>query len=157
MDDNELFAEAKRAWQVHDRATTQARLMALLRANPRHVDGWLMLAGTLEEPAKVADCLTRALALSPDNAEAREWLERVQADLSGPATPVPRLGQFLLDYKFITAEQLLAALHAQRQAVAAGQARQLGDILLEHGALSPERLQFAVREQKRVQDSLEAG
>jgi hypothetical protein len=154
MNEAELLADAKRAWQTHDRTTAQARLMALLRQNPRNTAAWLMLASTLNEPAKVADCLTRALALNPHNAEAREWLDRVQADRAGPATPVPRLGQFLLDYKFITAEQLLAALDAQRRTAGAGQARQLGDLLLEHGALSAERLQFAVREQKRVQDSL---
>jgi hypothetical protein len=154
MDEAELFADAERAWQAHDPATAQARLMALLRENPRHAAAWLLLARALEDPAKVADCLIRALALNPENDEAREWLDRVQADLAGAARPVPRLGQFLLDFKFITAAQLLAALDAQRQAAEAGQARPLGDILLEQGVLSPERLQFAVREQERGYDSL---
>ena len=63
--------------------------------------------------------------------------------------PVPRLGKYLLDYKFITEEQLKAALMAQRDAAKLGAPKRLGDILLEQGALTEERLTFAVREQHR--------
>jgi hypothetical protein len=59
------------------------------------------------------------------------------------------LGKYLLDYKFITAEQLRTALLAQRQAAENGQSKRLGDILLEQGAITEERLNFAIREQHR--------
>jgi hypothetical protein len=62
---------------------------------------------------------------------------------------VPRLGQYLLDFKFITVEQLKAALVAQRRARDTGQLRRLGDILMEQGAITADRLNFAVREQNR--------
>jgi hypothetical protein len=65
--------------------------------------------------------------------------------------PVPRIGRYLLDYKFISAEQLAAALAAQQ--AEAGQPRLLGDILIAQGALTAERLAFAVREQHRLRES----
>jgi hypothetical protein len=66
--------------------------------------------------------------------------------------PVPRLGRYLLDYQFVTAGQLDVALSVQQ--AAAGQRRRLGDILLEQGAVSPDRLNFALREQQRVRAGL---
>jgi hypothetical protein len=63
--------------------------------------------------------------------------------------PVPRLGQYLLDYKFVTPEQLTRALRDQRLARQAGQPRRLGDILIEQEAITEERLAFALREQHR--------
>ncbi len=62
---------------------------------------------------------------------------------------MPRLGQFLLNNRFVTAAQLTAALLAQRAALQAGQTRLLGDILLEQGAITQERLDFTLRQQQR--------
>ncbi|MBI3933936.1 MAG: hypothetical protein HY316_04535, partial [Acidobacteria bacterium] len=46
-------------------------------------------------------------------------------------------------------DQLKAALLTQRKAMEAGATKRLGDILLEEGAISEERLSFAIREQHR--------
>lgn len=146
-------------------------LMEVVRLNPRHEPAWLALASVLSDMDQVIDCIKRALALNPNNSTAKEWLafaeqERArQVGVVEPKTasasevplddpeddsrPVPRLGKYLLDYKFITAEQLRTALLAQRQAAENGQSKRLGDILLEQGAITEERLNFAIREQHR--------
>jgi hypothetical protein len=145
----------------------------LVRANGRHEQGWLRLATVVDDRRQIADCLQRVLILNPSNVTAREWLDQVRRPLNQTSElrlaiansffgdgvqlaepgdeerPVPRLGQYLLDYQFVNAEQLKSALLAQRASISAGQPRRLGDILLEQGALSPDRLDFAVREQHR--------
>jgi hypothetical protein len=118
------------------------------------------------------DCLKRVLTLNPNNTTAKDWLafaeqekarQEAVAEMHAPLPsadialdepgdeerPVPRLGKYLLDYKFITPEQLRAALLAQRKAMDSGQSKRLGDILLEQGAITEERLSFAIREQHR--------
>ena len=64
--------------------------------------------------------------------------------------PVPRLGKYLIDYKFISEEQLRIALLAQRKAAQTGQLKRLGDILVDKGILTRERLEFALKQQTRT-------
>jgi tetratricopeptide (TPR) repeat protein len=171
MDANTLFAQAAVALKAQRNDEARALLVELLRLNPRHEQAWLALASVLTDMRQAIDCLRRALALNPDNHVAQEWLafatqelarqEAVQelkaepkpaeAPENQPAEseprPVPRLGEYLLDYKFITPDQLRAALAAQ-QAAADG-AKRLGDILLAQGAITEDHLNFALREQNR--------
>jgi len=173
-----LFSEALAAIQVGRRDAARKMLVEVVRANPRHEQAWLALASVVDDRDKAADCLKRVLALNPKNATALQWLATetqdkapagAVAETAGEAAapdeilvrepgdetrPVPRLGQYLLDYKFVTVEQLKAALLAQRKAAEAGQARRLGDIVVEQGAVTDERLNFAVRQQQRSLDSL---
>ena len=173
MDENSLYNRAQSAIEAGDRDLARRLLAELVRSNPRHEQAWLRLAALVVDRRQIADCLRRVLALNPHNVTAREWLDQVQRPLNQTSDlhlamaaslldddiqlaepgdeerPVPRLGQYLLDYQFISAEQLKSALLAQRASISAGRPRRLGDILLEQGALSPERLDFAVREQHR--------
>jgi len=179
IDANALYAQALDAVGAKDRATARQLLATVVWADPLHEAGWLLLSTVVEEVGKSIECLQHVLALNPANAKARHWLalaERAQArqaeesSASAPVVdendesafeplepadqPVPRLGRFLLDYKFVTPEQLTAALAAQQSAAQAGQARRLGDICLELGAVAADRLDFALREQQRVRASL---
>jgi hypothetical protein len=173
LDDNTLYNQALAAIQAGDRGLARRLLAELVHANARHEQGWLRLASVVDDRRQIADCLQRVLTLNPQNVTAREWLEQVQrpanqtselragladnpfddnvqlAEPGDDERPVPRLGQYLLDYQFISVEQLKGALLVQRASSSAGQARRLGDILLEQGALSADRLDFAVREQHR--------
>ena len=171
MDESDLFNQALAAAQAGQRAQARRVLAELVNINPRHEQAWLRLAGVVDTSGQTVDCLKRVIAINPNNFTARDWLHKIQTGSTTPLNevvvggslddtvplaepgdaerPVPRLGQYLLDYQFITAEQLRAALMAQRASIAAGQPRRLGDILLEQGALPPERLEFAVREQHR--------
>lgn len=176
IDANALYAQAQAAISAKDRATARRLLTTVVWADPLHEAGWLLLSTVAEDAAQSVECLRRVLALNPDNAKARHWLalaERAVARQAEPAVapavaveapaevgfealdpadqPVPRLGRYLLDYKFVTPEQLAAGLAAQSQS---RQPRRLGDILLEQGVLSADRLQFALREQQRVRAGL---
>jgi tetratricopeptide (TPR) repeat protein len=173
MDNNILFQQALAAIKAKHNDEAQKMLMEVVRVNPRHELAWLALASVLKDMKQAAECLHRVLALNPNNSTAKEWLEFAEQELAREAAvaemqatpptpqdvlveepgdeerPVPRLGKYLLDYKFITEEQLKAALLAQRQAAEVGQSKRLGDILLEQRVISEERLVFAVREQHR--------
>jgi hypothetical protein len=173
VDENILYNQALAAIEAGDRELARRLLAELVRRNARHEQGWLRLASVVDDRRQIGDCLQRVLALNPDNITAAEWLEQIQqpgsqtselqvaragkmldddvqlAEPGDEERPVPRLGQYLLDYQFISADQLKAALMAQRSAISSGRPRRLGDILLELGALSADRLNFAVREQHR--------
>lgn len=173
VDEDALYNRAIAAIEAGDRGLARRLLAELVQGNARNELGWLRLASVVDDRRQMIDCLRRVLAINPHNVTAREWLAQVErptvqttelrsalaanlfdddvqlAEPGDEERPVPRLGQFLLDYQFISAAQLKAALLAQRAAIAAGHPRRLGDILLEQGALSPDRLDFAVREQHR--------
>jgi hypothetical protein len=172
MDTQTLFAQAMVALQAKKNADAQRLLIEVVRLDPRHEEAWLTLASVLTDMTKAADCLRRVLALNPHNATAKEWLAFAEQELARQAAvtemktapfmpdvpldepgdeerPVPRLGKYLLDYKFITETQLKAALIEQKLAAQHGQPKRLGDVLLEQNALTEERLSFAVREQHR--------
>jgi tetratricopeptide (TPR) repeat protein len=167
-----LFNHALAAIQAKRHEEARHMLIQVVRQAPRYEQAWLALASVMEDMAKAIDCLDRVLVINPNNTTAREWREfavqeqarQVAPDnlqTSPPAAevtifepgdeerPVPRLGQYLLDYKFITEAQLRFALTTQRQATHAGLTKRLGDVLVEQGALTEERLNFAVREQQR--------
>mgnify|MGYP001592999485 FL=1 len=77
-------------------------------------------------------------------------MDGISIDLPGDEDrPVLRLGRYLLERRYITEEQLKAALVVQRQTAKGGHVKQLGDILLEQGAIAPDLLHQAIREQKR--------
>lgn len=173
MDPNALYHQAVAAIKANDNEKARKLLVEAVRANPRYEEAWLALASILTDMDQAIDCLKRVLILNPNNTTAKDWLAfaaqekarqeavaEMQAPLPAPddvaldepgdeERPVPRLGKYLLDYKFITPEQLKAALLAQRKAMDSGQSKRLGDILLEQGAITEERLSFAIREQHR--------
>ena len=174
MEAEGAFEQAQALLRAGQPEAARRRLVELVAAHPAHEEGWLLLS-TLVDVHHAVDCLRRVLALNPAHERARKWLplaererERLAALQAPPPSqpappedevpltepgdderPVPRLGQYLLDFKFVQAEQLRAALAAQRRAKASGQAPRVGDLLLAQGAISEERLNFAVREQSR--------
>jgi len=173
LDENSLYTQALTAIEAGDRVLARRLLAELVRINSRHEQGWLRLATVVDNRRQIADCLQRVVTLNPHNVTASEWLEQVSRPLNQTSElrtalannlfddnvplaepgdeerPVPRLGQFLLDYQFINGQQLKSALLAQRASISGGRPRRLGDILLDQGALSRDRLDFAVREQHR--------
>jgi tetratricopeptide (TPR) repeat protein len=172
MDAEKLYAKATTAIRARQLDDARRLLFEAVRLDPRHERAWLALAAILTEMDQVIDCLQRVLSLNPNNHTAQEWLDlarqerarqgavselnadpvlaEIYVDEPGDEDrPTPRLGKYLLDYHFISAEQLKEALRAQRQAALDGHIRRLGDVLLEQQAISQERLEFALREQSR--------
>src|SRR5574341_2502740 len=148
MDSNTLYQQAVAAIKANDNEKARRLLVETVRANPRHEEAWLALASILIDMDQAIDCLKRVLTLNPNNTTAKEWLafaeqekarQEAVAEMHAPLPsadisldepgdeerPVPRLGKYLLDYKFITPEQLRAALLAQRQATDSGQSKRL--------------------------------
>jgi tetratricopeptide (TPR) repeat protein len=177
MDANTLYERAIVAIRARNHGEARRLLSEAVRREPQHEKSWLALASVLNDMQQAIDCLERVLIINPQNGTAQEWLmlaqqeksrrstdstEPLDEDKTDPALgeikidedtdqdrPVPRLGKFLLDYKFVTENDLKAALLAQRRAAQTGNLRRLGDILLEKGILTRERLDFALKEQKR--------
>ncbi|MBP7693777.1 MAG: hypothetical protein KA764_17780 [Anaerolineales bacterium] len=172
MNAETLYERASTAIRTRHLEEARRLLFEAVRLDPQHERAWLSLASVLTDMEQAIDCLRRVLAINPDNRTAREWLalalqERArqeavaeynsdpdvaQMPIDQPGDedrPVPRLGKYLLDYKFISAEQLRTALLTQKREADAGRVRRLGDILLDQQALSRERLDFALREQNR--------
>jgi hypothetical protein len=165
-----VCAQAQALLQARQIEAARALLVDLVSTHPNHAEGWLLLA-TVVDADRAVDCLERVLALEPGHARARKWLARAQGEqarlstrktqpyaaeaevpLNEPgdeARSVRRLGQYLLEFKFVSADQLRAALAEQRRAQPAGAARRVGELLLEQGALTEDRLNFALREQSR--------
>lgn len=172
MNAETLYERATVAVRTRQLEEARRLLFEAVKLNPRHERAWLALASVLTDMDQVIDCLQRVLAINPENQTAKDWRTLAQQErarqvavaeyVADPALtgilievpgdedrPVPRLGQYLLDYKFISADQLKTALFAQQHSVEGGEPRRLGDILLEQRAISQERLEFALREQNR--------
>jgi predicted amidophosphoribosyltransferase len=56
---------------------------------------------------------------------------------------LPRFGEFLLNHRYITEDQLHAALIRQHESAAAGRKITIGQILLEMSAVTREQLEWA--------------
>jgi hypothetical protein len=175
---NQLYDQALLALATKDRATARQILATVVVLDPRHEEAWLQLSTLMDDVAQSIECLQHVIALNPTHAKARLWLRRArdaQARFTEPAAepaaepvpeppmddpnfidlepadqPVPRLGRYLLDYGFLTADHLAAGLAEQVAEVLAGQPRFLGDILISQGTLTADHLNFALREQARV-------
>ena len=174
----QLYDQALLALASKDRATARQQLATVVVLDPRHEEAWLQLSALMDTVDQSIECLQHVIALNPAHAKARHWLRmarqaqaRAAASASVPEAepipeppmddpeyvaldpadqPVPRLGRYLLDFRFVTAVQLAAALATQADWDARGQARFLGDILISQGALTVEYLNFALREQARI-------
>jgi hypothetical protein len=164
---------------ARDRTLARTLLASLVAAEPRRAEAWLLLSTLVDEVDKSIECLQHVVALDPGNARARHWLDlanRARArqeagasadqelepdpdadfvELEPEDRPVPRLGRYLLDFGFVSAAQLSAALDRQQAALQSGHPRLLGGILIEDGTLTQARLDFALREQQRVRLELE--
>jgi tetratricopeptide (TPR) repeat protein len=168
MDTDALFEQAMAAIKADRHELARQLLMQVVRANPRHEQAWLWLAGVVEELDQAIDCLHNVLVLNPNNTQAKEWLDfalkekerEKQADRTSDAEihimepgdlerVVPRLGTYLLNHGLVTPEQLKRALLAQREAAKRGKTKRLGEILVEQKAITPERLDQVLREQNK--------
>jgi hypothetical protein len=173
-DTGDRYAQALAAIGARDRLRARQLLAALVGREPRRAEAWLLLSTLVDDVSHSIQCLQRAVALDPANQQARRWLAsavraRTERDGSPSAEasaaddpdaafvplepedlPIPRLGRCLLDFGFVTEPQLHLALITQGAEAAAGVRRLLGGILVEQGALTPERLDFALREQERL-------
>lgn len=95
-DGSRLLQDGLAAMRHGDVAAGRALLARALRADPRNVEAWLLLAGTLDDdPARQRECYARVLEIDPDNRTARQALFPSSPPTAPPpasAPPVPPAG-----------------------------------------------------------------
>lgn len=83
----DLVQQGLAAARVGDMEDARRLLQDATRQMPNNAAAWLALAGVVESLAEKETCFNKALALEPDNAEARAGLERVQQKKANPPVP----------------------------------------------------------------------
>lgn len=78
----DLFAQAVAAYKAGDSKQARTQLQALLKTNPAHENGWLLMSQVVSAPAQREQCLKQVLQLNPKNQLARQALESPQAFLA---------------------------------------------------------------------------
>lgn len=79
-----LLAAGRDALLAGDKAEAQAQLNAALQLNPDSEEAWVWLSGTHSDPAAMAMCLERVLAINPHNEQAQEglrWIEEQYGEI----------------------------------------------------------------------------
>jgi tetratricopeptide (TPR) repeat protein len=158
---NALYDQAMVAIKANRLDEAKDLLSKVVSADPNNEQAWFWLADVHSDLKQTIYCLQQVIALNPNNTKARDSLSFAMAALEEtekappPAPepedadrPVARLGRYLLHHQLISTAQLEAALRAQDAAARAGKPRKMGDILVEQGAITRERLNAAVREQE---------
>lgn len=121
--------------QTGDRLGAKRELAGLLREEPGNVQGWLLMATLLDEPAQQAECYRTVLRLDPQNRRASTMLQQLVAsevpsreEISDPTRSSPTSVQIpeLFDYTAdgVADEELVAAM--TREDLAKYVARELG-------------------------------
>ncbi len=168
MDTDARYTEAMAHIEAGREDDARRLLAQVVQANPKDEDAWLALALVVPEMDQAIDCLTRVLALNPDNEEAQQYLERAQLEKArddaareggAQETPganahrpkqtgeLPSLGRYLLEAGALTPVQLEAALAYQKKLAAAGKPVKLGEILVDRRIITQAELDSAVKNQ----------
>lgn len=87
---NALVAEGNAALLAGDAYTARQRFRAALERDPRRVDAWIGMAGSVRPYREKREHLLRALAIDPSNEHARAALEQVEARLAAGEVLAPR-------------------------------------------------------------------
>jgi hypothetical protein len=135
----DLLDTLRRRLEIGDREGVKRALADALRADPRNVPAWMLLAALIEDPARQADCYRQVLRLDPANSQAAARLRALtpKAPESSPKSPGPRGSE--------------SQIHAKKPGRLAGLLRLLGmqvtglqapansrDVRPESGRLSPD-------------------
>jgi len=96
--------------QTGDRLGATKALVRLLREQPNHIQGWLLMATLLNDSVQQAECYRKVLHLDPQNHRALTMLQQItspampsQADViegippSSPPAPIPELFEYTTD------------------------------------------------------------
>lgn len=79
MDISNLLQQGIAAAKAGQKVEARTLLMQVIEADERNEQGWLWLAGVVEDPNDMRTCLENVLALNPDHKQARKglaWLDQ---------------------------------------------------------------------------------
>ena len=88
-----LVAEGREALLAGDKPRSQALLKAALRLDARSEEAWLWLSGTYSTPTEIAACLRQVLAINPNNQQAQEGLQWLEAQHGPQPAVLPSTNQ----------------------------------------------------------------
>jgi hypothetical protein len=74
----DLIEPLRQCIETGDREGAKRELAAVLRADPRNVPAWMLLAALVEDPARQADCYRQVLRLDPANSQAAARLRALK-------------------------------------------------------------------------------
>jgi hypothetical protein len=142
-----LACELRPTTQPDERAAAYHLVRQHLIDDPTNVPAWLEMSRLVDDLNHQRECLERALALDPGSVPARAAIEQLRLrqmlapsrGLVGSAAP-RKLGAYLVEQGLLTSGQIDEALWEQRQRRKRGDFIRLGDILLQHGWLTPRAL-----------------
>jgi tetratricopeptide (TPR) repeat protein len=84
-----LLQQGIAAARAGQREEARALLMRVVQADERSEQGWLWLAGVVDDPDDMRTCLENVLELNPDNVKARQGLAWVDARHGPRTVPEP--------------------------------------------------------------------
>jgi hypothetical protein len=135
----DLIEPLRQRIETGDREGAKREVAAILRADPRNVPAWMLLAALIEDPAQQADCYRQVLRLDPANPQAAARLRALTRKVpeASPKSPGQRGAE--------------SYIHAQKPGRLAGLLRLLGmqvtglqapahagDVRPQPGQLSPD-------------------
>ena len=89
MTDEEAVRHAAQAIQAGDRQGGKELLRALVQANPRNAQAWLLLSSVVDSEQEQRECLLRTLAIEPENSVAQAELDWLNIQLEDGPSPPP--------------------------------------------------------------------
>jgi hypothetical protein len=152
-----------RAAQSGDLEGAYRLIRQAILEDSQYAPAWYYMSFLIEDVDRQRDYLEWALRLDPNYTEAREALEQLrirQVVASARSIVGPeyrKIGDYLVDQELITVaqrDQALAELNSiqareKRRALEESQTKRFGDILLQHGWLTPQQLGAALVQQQQ--------
>ncbi|HJZ48016.1 MAG TPA: tetratricopeptide repeat protein [Roseiflexaceae bacterium] len=86
----DLLQQGIAAARAGKRNEARALLMQVVEADERNEQGWLWLAGVVDDPADMRTCLQNVLDLNPANQQARQGLAWIESRYGPPPPPAER-------------------------------------------------------------------
>jgi hypothetical protein len=77
----DMLEVVKQHIEAGDKASAARELSEILRAEPRNVSAWLLLASLLDDPQKQLDCYRRILHIDPQHPQAQRHLRALHETL----------------------------------------------------------------------------
>jgi tetratricopeptide (TPR) repeat protein len=146
MEVEALYSEAMADIDAGRHDEAQRLLAKLLIADPRHDRAWMALGLIVPEMDRAIECLQRSLSLNPANAEAQKYLALAQDMQRSDESTEPQGSVPALEKEETDADDFLLDEPA-------GRLPGLGRLLVQAGALTPEKLEAALQLQQKLAES----
>jgi len=133
----DLIEPLRQRIETGDREGAKRALAAILRADPRNVPAWMLLAALIKDPARQADCYRQVLRLDPANPQAAARLRALQVPEASPKSPGQRVAESHIDAQ--EPGRLAGLLRLLGMQVTGLQTpANAGDVRAQSGQLSPD-------------------